>query len=255
VRFEQRFNFKIESRTLQLMDEARAMLSNVSGDRLQHELNLMLLEPAAATMLRRLDELDLLRAIQSDLSCSAARAAQIEHALNGSRPCPFKITNRQTGGLAMRQAMGYLIWLLDLPPGALANVCQRLRFSRDFRQVLEAATRLWYDLPALKELPVSQVVARLDQAPELAQWAACQMSPDPGTSDILEQYETTWKHIKPGISGNHLKKLGVSPGPVYSEILDVLRSGWLDGRITNKTQETHLLNELLEAHGIRKSAL
>ena len=40
VRFEQRFDFHIEKRTLELMNEARPMLRQVSGDRLRHEFDL-----------------------------------------------------------------------------------------------------------------------------------------------------------------------------------------------------------------------
>ena len=39
IRFEQRFGFKIDQRTLQLIDEARPLVRQVSGDRLRHELN------------------------------------------------------------------------------------------------------------------------------------------------------------------------------------------------------------------------
>ncbi|HSF82797.1 MAG TPA: CBS domain-containing protein, partial [Anaerolineales bacterium] len=44
VRFEQRFDFSIEERTLQLMDEAVSLLDRVSGDRIRHELDHILIE-------------------------------------------------------------------------------------------------------------------------------------------------------------------------------------------------------------------
>jgi len=45
VRFEQRFQFKIEDRTRQLMTEARPLLKQVSGERLRHEIDLLFDEP------------------------------------------------------------------------------------------------------------------------------------------------------------------------------------------------------------------
>ena len=58
VRFEQRFNFQIEGRTRQLMEEARPLLHQVTGDRLRHELDLALAEEKPAAMLARNDMFD-----------------------------------------------------------------------------------------------------------------------------------------------------------------------------------------------------
>ena len=57
VRFEQRFNFRIEDRTFQLMEEAKDLINQVSGDRLRHELNLILSESDPKPALLRLQEL------------------------------------------------------------------------------------------------------------------------------------------------------------------------------------------------------
>ncbi len=68
VRFEQRFGFKIEERTLQLLKEAKPLIERVSGDRIRHELDHILDEQQAEQMLTRLDELGLLSAIHPDLT-------------------------------------------------------------------------------------------------------------------------------------------------------------------------------------------
>jgi len=59
VRFEQRFGFQIEPRTLELLREALSLLDRVSGDRIRHELNYMLAEPKAGAMFDRLAALGL----------------------------------------------------------------------------------------------------------------------------------------------------------------------------------------------------
>jgi tRNA nucleotidyltransferase (CCA-adding enzyme) len=53
VRFEQRFSFQIEERTRQLMGEAHPLMRQVSGDRMRHELNLILTEERAPAMVTR----------------------------------------------------------------------------------------------------------------------------------------------------------------------------------------------------------
>ena len=78
VRFEQRFKFRIESRTLELMDEAYQLLSQISGERLRHEFNLILDEENPSEMFKRFDELGLLTAIHPELKWTG----NIEKSLN-----------------------------------------------------------------------------------------------------------------------------------------------------------------------------
>jgi tRNA nucleotidyltransferase (CCA-adding enzyme) len=61
IRFEQRFGFNIEERTLALISEAQELLEKVSGDRIRHEIDLIMEEPRAPEMLARINKLKLLR--------------------------------------------------------------------------------------------------------------------------------------------------------------------------------------------------
>jgi tRNA nucleotidyltransferase (CCA-adding enzyme) len=67
IRFEQRFGFRIEERTLHLLTEALQLISRVSGDRIRHEIDHILDEERAVQMLARLHDLGLLKAIHPDL--------------------------------------------------------------------------------------------------------------------------------------------------------------------------------------------
>ncbi len=70
VRFEQRFHFSIEDRTFQLLSEATDLIQQVSGDRLRHELNLILQENDPLPALSSLEELGLLKSIHPELLIS-----------------------------------------------------------------------------------------------------------------------------------------------------------------------------------------
>ena len=63
IRFEQRFEFNFEDRTLQLLLDARNLLSNLSGDRIRHEIDLILDEDNFGQILCRLQELEILKMI------------------------------------------------------------------------------------------------------------------------------------------------------------------------------------------------
>ena len=47
------------------------------------------------------------------------------------------------------------------------------------------------------------------------------------------QYITRFIHIRPPINGNHLRRLGYKPGPLYRQILTTLTYAVLDGKVTS----------------------
>lgn len=245
VRFEQRFSFRIEERTLQLIDEAQPLMRQVSGDRLRHELNLILDENRATAMLARLQELDLLVDIHPGLVWSDEFRPLIERVL--FEPIdPIWELPEKIGNLPLRTALAYQIWLLQLPLDAAIGITERLRLSNDILDRLTAAHQLIQDLPGLAESRPSEITARLDPAPAAALFAVDLLSTAPEVKQMIARYLTTWKNIWPVTTGNHLRQMDIQPGPHYRDILKSLRDAWLDGRISSEDEEKQLLHELVE---------
>ena len=84
VRFEKRFDFQIEQRTLDLLHDALPLLIRVSGDRIRHELNLILDESKISRMLPRLQDLLVLKAIDPMLCWNAQHAQFLDALLDQS---------------------------------------------------------------------------------------------------------------------------------------------------------------------------
>ena len=63
-------------------------------------------------------------------------------------------------------------------------------------------------------------------------------------------YEQELRFVRPRTDGRDLKKMGLAPGPIYRDVLDAARDGWLDGTISSKEDEktlvTHLVSEYLK---------
>ena len=57
------------------------------------------------------------------------------------------------------------------------------------------------------------------------------------------QYITQLIHVRPPINGNHLKRLGYSPGPLYGQILTALTYAVLDGDIASVASAEDHLNQ------------
>ncbi len=61
----------------------------------------------------------------------------------------------------------------------------------------------------------------------------------------LTLYLTHLRFIKPEISGDDIKRLGLPPGPAYRKILDKVHRHKINGKITDRESEMAFLHELV----------
>lgn len=248
VRFEQRFGFNIDKRTLELLFEAIPLLTKVSSDRIRHELNHILTEVQAASMLARLDELGLLKAIHPDLIWDEWLRSRIESISSISPEPEWELSH--IDGASIRRDLSYIVWLIRLPVGQIKNVISRLKFSAELGSTTLSARQLWVDLPSLEGLPPSECVDRLVDYPMLAIYAVYLSTRSESQREILSMYVKKWKNIRITINGHELRALGLPPGPKYRHVLDTIRKAWLDGEINSAEEERSLLQTLLENYDV-----
>ncbi len=244
VRFEQRFGFQIEARTLQLIDEARPLLEKLSGERVRHELDLILDESRATAMLARLAGLNLLVAIHPLLPWDESLRTRLDLAYTQKPPPEWGLL-RTAGRIPFQRVLGYLLWLIGLSPTDLRIIAGRLRFSASLTGTLISASRLLADLPAWVDMKPSGWVERLEDVPAIAAYAACLSAADERARRSLETYAARWRHVFPRTTGNDLKARHLPPSPAYQNILRRLRAAWLDDEIHSPQEEATLLEQLL----------
>jgi tRNA nucleotidyltransferase (CCA-adding enzyme) len=254
VRFEQRFGFQIEPRTLELIQIALApqdgsgatLLERVSGDRIRHELDHIFEEPKTTAMLSRLDELGLLKAIHPSLPWNEELQARIA-ARPRQLPGPEWSLGPEVKGIPTPRGVAYLAWLAQLSPSEIQSVSERLKLSQNLTTILLATRELIQDLPVLctGNNPPSQITARLEKTPLLGLYGGYIICPDPTLRACLTQYVTQWQHIQPATDGNALRAAGLPPGPAYAKILTTLRAAWLDGEVTSIEEEAVRAKQLI----------
>jgi tRNA nucleotidyltransferase (CCA-adding enzyme) len=244
VRFEQRFGFQIEGRTLQLMAEATDLVKQLSGQRVRHELDLILSEENAVAMLARLYGLGLLRAIHPQLPWSEEIGRRLGVVME-SPPDPGWRLPAQFSHIPAWRALTYLAWLGELPYERAILVADRLRLPAALQQALKDVCALQNDLPGLVGTLPSQVVKRLENVPVLALAALQCFNMPAAAAALITQYVENWQHIHASIDGNTLRKQGIEPGPLFKQVLDALRAGWLDGTVKSVEEEQELLKSLL----------
>jgi tRNA nucleotidyltransferase (CCA-adding enzyme) len=242
VRFEQRFNFQIEDRTLDLINGAIRLLERVSGDRIRHELDHILSENLAHKMLARLDQLRLLRVIQKNLKWDDWLSQRIQYLAEISPEPEWRLEIEKN---KLRAHLGYIFWLLRLSPTRTGRVIKRLKMPRKLADDIFSAQDIWRDISSLKKMKPSEVVIRLETIEPMAIYANYLATEDKGERQILWDYVSKWRQITPQTDGHILQHLGIPPGPIYRQILQTLRSAWLDGTIGSLEEEETLLEKLL----------
>ncbi len=245
VRFEQRFGFQIEQRTLDLMEESLPLLNKVTGARLRHEINQILEEPEAPAMLARLDSLGILKAIHPALPWNDSIHVHLER-LKTDQIDPAWELPQFSDGLNLHQTLSYLVWLGELPEMTLRSIVSRLRFKSDIRKLLISTSQIVHSLDQIENAKPSEVVRRLEKISRIAIYAAYLINDNSVLRNQLWMYVSEWAGVMPQTTGDDLRKLGLPPSPAFGEILSALRNAWLDGEIKSSEEEDRLLSDLIK---------
>ncbi len=233
VRLGERLGFAIETETLSLLMASMPLLKQVTGHRLARELDLILGEPKAADMLRRLDELGALREIQPAIRISPdlpRHLARWHDCASGDR------------------ATAWSLLLAGHNEVEAAAICQRLDLPKALTRSVIACAALMGKAELLSDAnsPPSRSARLLDGLPYSALEAASMLlSECPIAKDRIGDYLRKWRHQRALITGHDLARMGLPPGPRYKEILNALRSAWIDGEIQNADDEQAALRQLL----------
>ncbi len=244
VRFEQRFGFRIEERSLELIIEAKELLKQLSGERIRNEFTLILNEEKSISMLDRVNQLGLFEHISADLFWNSTLSGLIKNALDESADEEWELPD-ELGNLPLRHAILYLIWLSNLTIEKAGAVSRRLCFSHHLEDTLKDVITLRQEIPELVSSKPSIIVNRLDRVPTIGLYSVYLQHLSMEIDRILLKYVKEWRHVQPLITGNDLKAMKIKPGPSYGNILRTLRDSWLDGIIHNKLDENALLEQIL----------
>ena len=248
VRFEQRFGFNIEERTLALIVEARELLEKVSGDRIRHEFDLILEEPKAPEMLERINKLKLLHPLFSNIKWDSESLLALHKFYQSELPEKWFTHDRQKS--SQKKANGaYLLLLARASQFDILKVLQWLRLKNHLAQMIIQANSLWHQLSSLKRATASQATKKLEDYSQLEIYCIFFLCSDNQIKKTLENFALKWRWIKPFTDGLTLQKRGLKPGPAYSKILYELKVAWLDERIKTKEEELVYLDSLLKKAG------
>ena len=235
LRYEQRLNFQLEPITLQLLKRDILYLDAVSGDRIRHELELILKEKSPEKVLHRADELGVLPKLHPALKGNGWLAEKFERARKLSSPAS--------------PSVGFYLALLTYRLSEETNeqLISSLRLPKSVAQTLRDTISIRSRIKSLDnpELPPSNIYSLLHDYSPTAVIANSLASDSPLVRQHLHLFLSKLRYIKPALSGEDLKKIGVAQGPSIKETLNLLLEARLDGKITSKKEEEELVNQWL----------
>lgn len=233
LRYEQRLGFKLEEATEKLLREHTSMLDTVSGDRIRHELELNLEEDHPERILRRAEELGVLKALHPSLRGDGWLAEKFEQACQLQPPGP---------------TLYMLLLIYHLTEEENEQLIARLsivgELGRNMRQVLQLKPML--HTLAESDLPPSSIYRLLKQYSPTAITAFALACDTPIVRSRLELYLNNLRYVKPFLDGEDLKRLGLQPGPRMGKMLQALLEAKLDGKVTTREEEESLVRQWLE---------
>ena len=233
VRYEQRFGFRLEASTENLLRQNVTMLRSISGDRVRHELELILKEERPEKALKRAGDLGLLKEVHPALSGNGWLKKRFEKAREAASP--------------PSQALYFALMTNSFSIKECEDFIARLKMPRAVSRAILDTARLRERMPSLDSpnLPPSAAYGLLREYSPTSVLACAIASDSALVQERLHLYLDRWRHVRTSLDGNALQKLGVPSGPRLGEILKALHEAKLDGKTRSKEDETELVQRWL----------
>ncbi len=253
IRFEHRFGFKIGKHSMDLIKNAVKLnfLARIRGKRVWVELALILQEDGVEKILKRLQELDLLRFIFPLLVFNKDKEK-----LFNQMQAIYKWYELLYQGKPVDRVQYYLLGLVEhMKPEEVLEFCKKLEVTEKVRKkttsnterVREALARLTMGMPVLKKSEIHRILEPLPKEVMLFIMAKTR------TEEIkkaISNFITHKDSFKPFTTGADLKKMGVQEGPVYKDILERLKDAKVDMNLKTKEEEAHFVDIYLMEKGM-----
>ncbi|MFC1927869.1 CCA tRNA nucleotidyltransferase [Chloroflexota bacterium] len=229
VRYEQRFGFEFEAQTADLLERDIPMLDTISGDRIRHELELILKEQRPERAIERLGELGVLARINSSLKGDGWIAEKFDRARRLKKP-------------AQLASLYFCLLIHSFDEKDIEQLLVRLNIPAKLSRAMRDTVRLKTRLPAVDKpsLKPSDVYYLLTEYETLAIQANAIATESPTVRRSLQLFLTKLRYVRTALDGEDLKKLGVSPGPEMGRVLRMLHKAKLDGEVCTRADEKKL---------------
>lgn len=248
IRFQQRYNFKIEPKTFRFLKEAIKLdlLNKVNPHRLRDELVLMFKEENPLKQLKQL--------------CVLGGLSFISNKLQPGKPTYdlFKSVDKEILWFRQnfpshRQFDAWLVYFAALlRPLTLVQgnkISQRLGLSKEEEKKIVSCCKInqrFIRRLKNKQAKPEQIFALLKPLSYEAIILLRSISQDSTFKKHIADFLMIYKGMRLCISGDDLHSLGILPGPRYQKILNKVLVARLNGRVKNRQEELALVRKIVK---------
>ncbi|MBT8339325.1 MAG: CBS domain-containing protein [Desulfatitalea sp.] len=250
LRFEQRFDFTIGKLTASLIENALKMdfFKRLSGRRVFTEIRLILEEENPVNAIQRMGDFNLLQVIDPAIDLNKALIER----LDGVRGVISWHDLLFTETAYFRWTIYFMVLIDNCGPVTAKQICDRLELPPKYRHILcdqrfDAQAQL---LRLESRLPVSD--SQLYHALHgyrteliLYMMAATRLR---AVKKAISYYYTQLRDRSTAIGGQDLIAMGLTPGPVFRQILDAVLEAKLNGRLKTRDDELAYAEQWIGGH-------
>ncbi|MGH2586977.1 MAG: hypothetical protein ACRDJE_18850 [Dehalococcoidia bacterium] len=235
ARYAARFRFSLERETERLAHRNRAFLATISPARVRNEFERAFAEPRPAAVFRLMQRLDLPPALLPELRFG-------ERTLTGLR--------RLSEAEWRDGALPWLVPVLRWQENRLTRYVERFALMHNEARAVRAIPRVRSALATLArdDAGPSKIVAKLDGLPEPALCAWVRWAPRSRSGMIARRYLDELRHVRPLLTSEDLKRMGVAEGPLFGEVVRALRAARLDDPTLTLDDEVRLVQDMVKQY-------
>ncbi|MBZ5700307.1 MAG: CCA tRNA nucleotidyltransferase [Acidobacteriia bacterium] len=273
VRFAARFAYIIEPATFAAVQQHAPEIVQVSAERIREELTKLLTEGAARRGFELLDESRLLQAVLPEIARMQGVAQPPQYHPEGDVWIHTRMMLEQLpAGISPTLAWGVLLHDVGKPPTFRSaaetgdrirfdghveigsrmaeEICKRLRFSHDDTQQIVALVANHLRFKDVGQMRVATLkrflrLPRFDEHLELHRLDCLSSHRQLDAYDFVQRFlaETPPSQVRPErlLTGEDLKELGFTPGPLFSAILRTVEDAQLDGQLRSREEALALV--------------
>ncbi len=244
IRFSERFGFKLSKHTENLIKSALRMnlFDRLSGSRLYEELLLTFNETEPVRAIKRLSEYGLLRVIHPNLTLDEGLESRLQavHDTLLWFNLLFLEERPDRGTLYLMTLLSYLSE--NDREMAFTRLLTPSRIRERINRGIQSANTLTGLLPLKDPARIYRALCNLDIETILFAMA---IASDNNKKKEISQYLIELRKIRPQLKGDDLLQMGLTPGPIYAEILNTLLDERLRGRLKTREDEIEFVKERL----------
>ena len=247
LRFATRYRFELGRHTEKLLKMAveRKLFKTVEGQRIYHELKQIMLEENPLRVFLKLEKYGILKELFPGLNWNRYRKDLFERVRKLVNWHKLTFPNSGTeyhlvyfGALFYREPLDRVESYLNSLSFPEKEVRKLIWYLRELPQTVASLRRA--ELPS----QVYQVLERKDD-----EFLLLLAAVSPQLESSVLNYMKEWRYLKPLISGEDLKKLGLKPGPSFKDYLNKIKYAIIDGKLPKDDRDKQLkaLKELVNA--------